>query len=284
MTVADDLSRGSRSNLTEALGAGAKLVEVDIRDPARLGEAFEAARPELVFHLAAQISVRRAAADPAADAELNVLGTLNVLEASRRAAVRRLVNASTGGPIYGAAAPRPTPESHPPSPKSPYGQSKLAGEGFCALYSRIRGLSTVSLRYGNVYGPRQDPEGEAGVVAIFCGRLLSGRSATIFGDGNQQRDFVHVDDVVTANLHAAEADVELPLNIATGIGSSVLDLARTLDRQDRGPLVVEHADPRPGEAGSTALDPTLAAELLGWRATTSFEEGVSRTLRSFASG
>jgi UDP-glucose 4-epimerase len=282
VTVVDDLSRGNRSNLAGALGGGASLVEADVRDATPLNEVVDAARPELVFHLAAQISVRQSATDPGADAELNVLGTVNVLEASRRAGARRLVNASTGGPIYGAAAPQPTSESEPPSPKSPYGQSKLAAEGFCGLYGRVHGLSTISLRCGNVYGPRQDPEGEAGVVAIFCGRLLTGRTATIFGDGHQQRDFIHVDDVVAANLRAAEVDVESALNIATGVGSSVLDLARILGKAGRGALAVEHGPPRQGEAGSTVLDPTEAAELLGWQAEIPFEDGVSRTLRSFA--
>jgi UDP-glucose 4-epimerase len=285
VTVLDDLSHGSVENLSAAIDHhGVSLIEADVRDRAAVEEAFADARPERVFHLAAQISVRHSTADPAADAEINVGGTLNVLEASRRLGVRRLVNASTGGPIYGAGAPRPTPESEPVSPKSPYGVSKHAAEAYCQLYGRLHGVSSLSLRYANVYGPRQDPDGEAGVVAIFCGRLLGGRIATIFGDGRQERDFVYVEDVVTANLLGAESDVEGALNIGTGIGSSILDLARTLGRVVGARLEVEHAPERPGEGGSTALDPARAKELLGWRAEVSLEDGLRTTLESLHRG
>jgi UDP-glucose 4-epimerase len=282
VTVLDDLARGSRENLSDALAGGAILIEADVRDGAAVEAAFASARPELVFHLAAQISVRSSAADPAADAEINVAGTVNVLEACDRHGARRLVNASTGGPIYGVAAPRPTPESHPPSPKSPYGVSKLTAEGYCDLYRRMHDLSSISLRCGNVYGPRQDPHGEAGVVAIFCGKLHRGETATVFGDGRQERDFVYVGDVVEANLRAAESEHQGPVNVGTGTGSSVLALARLVGERAGTTLAVEHAPERPGEAGSTALDPALAAEALGWRAETSFEQGISRTLRSLA--
>jgi UDP-glucose 4-epimerase len=253
---------------------------VDIRDGAAVEKAFAEARPERVFHLAAQISVRESVADPARDAEINVIGTVNVLEASRRHRVRRLVNASTGGPIYGPGAPRPTPETHPPNPKSPYGESKLAAEGYCALYARLHDVSTVSLRCGNVYGPRQDPDGEAGVVAIFCGKVHTGETATIFGDGQQERDFVYVGDVVAANLLAGESDVEAPMNIATGVGSSILELARMIGAQAGTRLPVEHGPERAGESRSTALDPSSAERLVGWRPQIQFEEGISRTLRS----
>jgi UDP-glucose 4-epimerase len=285
VTVIDDLSHGRIENLSAALDHhGVSLIEADVRDAAAVEEAFADARPERVFHLAAQISVRRSTADPAGDAEVNVLGTVNVLEASRRSGVPRLINASTGGPIYGAGAPRPTAESEPARPKSPYGVSKHAGEAYCQLYSRLHGVSSLSLRCANVYGPRQDPDGEAGVVAIFCGRLLAGRIATIFGDGRQERDFVYVGDVVTANLLGAESDVEGALNIGTGIGSSILDLARTLERVGGAPLEVEHAPERPGEGGSTALDPARAEELLGWRAEESLEDGLRTTLGSLHRG
>jgi UDP-glucose 4-epimerase len=282
--VIDDLSGGSIDNLSAALDNGIALMQVDVRDQGAVQEAFAAVRPARVFHLAAQVSVRRSIADPAGDAEVNVAGTLNVLEASRRCGVRRLVNASTGGPIYGAGAPRPTSESQPPIPKSPYGASKYAAEGYCRLYTRAHGVSTLSLRCGNVYGPRQDPHGEAGVVAIFCGKLLAGRTATIFGDGRQERDFVYVGDVVAANLRGAESDVEGALNIGTGTGISILDLARTLEQLAGTPMTVEHAPERPGEPGSTALDPARAAELLGWRAEVPFEDGLRRTLESIARG
>ena len=173
--------------------------------PAPLAEIFAAARPEVVFHLAAQIDVRHSVEDPTDDARANVLGTIEVLEAARAAGARRVVNTSTGGGLYGDAEAIPTPEDHPIRPLAPYGQGKHAAEGYCELYTRLHGLPTVSLRYGNVYGPRQDVHGEAGVVAIFCGCLVDGRRPTVFGDGRQTRDWVEVGDVVRANLLAADA-------------------------------------------------------------------------------
>jgi UDP-glucose 4-epimerase len=284
VVVIDDLSGGSVDNLSLALDNGAALMQVDVRDHTAVQDAFAAARPARVFHLAAQTSVRRSTADPVGDAAVNVGGTLNVLEASRRCGVGRFVNASTGGPIYGADARRPTSESQPPIPKSPYGASKLAAERYCRLYSRAYGVSTLSLRLGNIYGPRQDPHGEAGVVAIFCGKLADGRTATIFGDGRQERDFVYVGDVVAANLLAARSDVKGALNVGTGTGTSILDLARTLGRLAGRRLAVEHAPPRPGEVGSTALDAARAAELLGWRAEVPLGDGLLRTLESHRPG
>ena len=177
VTVIDNLSTGRRSNLDGALGAGAELRVADITDASAMSEIFAAVRPELVFHLAAQIDVRHSVADPADDARINVLGTIAVLEAARTAGARRLVNSSTGGALYGDADVIPTPEDHPIRPLAPYGQSKYSAEGYCELYTRLHGLSTVSLRYGNVYGPRQDVHGEAGVVAIFCGCAVDGPAA-----------------------------------------------------------------------------------------------------------
>ena len=175
----------------------------DVRDAGAVAEIFDAARPEVVFHLAAQIDVRHSVEQPADDATANVLGTIGVLEAARRVGARRVVNTSTGGGLYGDADVLPTPEDYPIRPLAPYGQGKYAAEGYCELYTRLHGLSTVSLRYGNVYGPRQDVHGEAGVVAIFCGALIDGRRPTVFGDGRQTRDWVDVSDVVRANLIAA---------------------------------------------------------------------------------
>ena len=209
VTVVDDLSTGRRENLDGALAAGAKLVELDIRDGAALAELAGASAPEVVFHLAAQIDVRKSIADPAFDASINVGGTANVLEAARAPAARRFVFVSTGGAIYGegdgqaAAADRGRRRS---SRFSAYGQSKFAAEGYLALYERLYGLSGVSLRLGNVYGPRQDPLGEAGVIAIFCGRLRAGGRPTVFGDGTQTRDYIYVGDVVAAALAAAESE------------------------------------------------------------------------------
>ena len=228
VTVIDNLSTGKRENLARALGRGATLEVTDIRDADVLKDLFARARPELVFHLAAQIDVRYSVERPAEDATTNVLGTIAVLEAARAASVRRLVNSSTGGGLYGEAQVLPTPEDHPVEPLAPYGQAKYAAEGYFELYARLHDLSTVSLRYGNVYGPRQDAHGEAGVVAIFCGRLLDGRRPTVFGDGRQTRDWVAVGDVVRANMLAADAELTGPVNIGHGRETSVLELLEAL--------------------------------------------------------
>ncbi|MGH2893386.1 MAG: NAD-dependent epimerase/dehydratase family protein, partial [Solirubrobacteraceae bacterium] len=228
VTVIDTLVTGKRENLEGALARGATLQTVDIRDAETVMGVFEAARPETVFHLAAQIDVRHSVTQPADDAATNVLGTINVLEAARAAGVGRLVNTSTGGGLYGDADVLPTPEDSPIRPLAPYGQSKLCAEGYFALYTRLHGLSTVSLRYGNVYGPRQDVHGEAGVVAIFCGHLIDGTTPTIFGDGGQTRDWVDVADVVAANLLAAGASVTGPVNIGHGQETAVRDLISAL--------------------------------------------------------
>ena len=187
-------------------------------------------------------------------------GTIGVLEAARRVGARRVVNTSTGGGLYGDADVLPTPEDYPIRPLAPYGQGKYAAEGYCELYTRLHGLATVSLRYGNVYGPRQDVHGEAGVVAIFCGALIDGRRPTVFGDGRQTRDWVDVSDVARANLIAAEADVTGPFNIGRGEETSVLDLIDALnDVSDRGPLAEpEFAPERPGEVRRSCLDVSRA--------------------------
>jgi len=251
VAVIDNLSSGKLENLSGALARGAELHEVDTRDAAAVTRVFEAVRPQLVFHLAAQIDVRVSVEQPALDAEVNILGALNVLEAARAVGARKLVNTSTGGGLYGDADVLPTPEDHPIHPLAPYGQSKLAAEGYCELYTRVHGLQTVSLRYGNVYGPRQDVHGEAGVVAIFCGCLLEGRAPRIYGDGGQTRDWVDVSDVVRANLLAADApDLAGPVNIGHGQETSVLRLIDALSRVG-------------AERGLTLPDPVFEAGRLG---------------------
>ena len=206
VTVIDNLSTGRRENLEAPLAAGVELAEVDIPDAAAVADVVGRVTPEVIFHLAAQIDVRKSAADPANDMAINVGGTINVLEAARGAGVRRVINTSTGGAIYGEGKILPAPEDHPVAPEAPYGLSKFCAEGYCDLFRRLHGMSTVSLRYGNVFGPRQDPLGEAGVVAIFCGKALEGGTPTIFGDGLQTRDYVFVGDVVSANLAAVESN------------------------------------------------------------------------------
>ena len=280
VTVIDNLSTGKRENLARALGRGATLEVTDIRDADVLKDLFALARPELVFHLAAQIDVRYSVERPAEDATTNVLGTIAVLEAARAASVRRLVNSSTGGGLYGEAQVLPTPEDHPVEPLAPYGQAKYAAEGYFELYARLHDLSTVSLRYGNVYGPRQDAHGEAGVVAIFCGRLLDGRRPTVFGDGRQTRDWVAVGDVVRANLLAAAAELTGPVNIGHGRETSVLELLEALSvLSDRGPLPDPvFASERPGEVRRSCLDVSRARRELGWEAEIELREGLRTTL------
>ena len=280
VTVVDDLSTGRRENLTAALDAGARLLESDIRDRDAMGDVFEQAQPEVVFHLAAQIDVRKSVADPAHDARVNVEGTITVLSASRPAGVRRFVNTSTGGAIYGEGRIVPAPEDHPVAPEAPYGQSKYAAEGYCDLFTRLHGLSTVSLRYGNVYGPRQDPLGEAGVIAIFCGRLRAGERPIVFGDGLQVRDYVYVDDVISSNLLAAEADVTGSLNIGTGVETTVLDLVEAFAPHASASFEPDHQPERPGEVRRIALDASRARAELGWEARVGLAEGIERTLTS----
>jgi UDP-glucose 4-epimerase len=256
------------------------LHEVDVRDTDALGAVFVEAQLEVVFHLAAQIDVRYSVEHPAGDADANVLGTIAVLEAARACGVRRVVNTSTGGGLYGDADVIPTPEDHPIRPLAPYGQAKYAAEGYCALYTRLHGLSTVSLRYGNVYGPRQDVHGEAGVVAIFCGHLIDSTGPTVFGDGRQTRDWVDVADVVGANLLAAEADITGPVNIAQGAETSVLDLIDAInDVSDRGGLGEPVLSPeRRGEVRRSCLDVSRARQELGWEAATELRAGLRRIL------
>jgi UDP-glucose 4-epimerase len=280
VTVIDTLVTGKRENLAGALAQGAVLETVDVRDADAVLAVFEAARPEAVFHLAAQIDVRHSVARPADDAQTNVLGTIAVLEAARATGVRRLVNTSTGGGLYGDADVLPTPEDSPIRPLAPYGQSKLGAEGYCALYTRLHGLSTVSLRYGNVYGPRQDVHGEAGVVAIFCGHLIDGTAPMVFGDGGQTRDWVDVADVVAANLLAADATLTGPVNIGHGQETSVVDLIQALNDVSPGrPLADPIFEPeRPGEVRRSCLDVTRAREELKWEARVSLRDGLRTIL------
>ncbi len=279
VTVIDNLSTGRRSNLQQAIDAGAKLHVADVSDAGAVADIFAATQPEVAFHLAAQIDVRVSVTNPATDANVNVLGTIDVLEAARMAGTRRVVYSSTGGGLYGDADVLPTPEDHPITPLAPYGQGKLAAEGYCELYSRLHGLSTVSLRYGNVYGPRQDVHGEAGVVAIFCGCLVDHRTPTVFGDGRQTRDWVDVSDVVRANLLAADAALTSPVNIGRGQETAVLDLIHALGDISGGAMPEPRFAPdRPGEVRRSCLDVTRARRELGWEAQVELRDGLQRIL------
>jgi UDP-glucose 4-epimerase len=282
VTVIDNLASGKRENLRGALARGAGFDEADIRDAGRMRSVLASARPDIVFHLAAQIDVRKSIEDPAWDAGVNVVGTINVLEAAHRAGVKRVVNTSTGGAIYGDADVMPTPESAPARPMAAYGQSKFCAETYCGWYERLYGLSSVILRYGNVYGPRQDPHGEAGVVAIFCGKFLAGERPLIFGDGRQTRDYVYVGDVVAANLAAAaHPEAHGAYNIGTGTESSVVEVLGALRQAaglGEGELEPEYAPARTGELQRSSLDVTRARAELGFTADTDLVAGMKPTL------
>jgi UDP-glucose 4-epimerase len=274
VTVVDHLAERHLPNLT---GAGAaRLVRGDVRDVEAMSAAFAAARPEVVFHLAAQIDVRRSVADPAFDAATNIGGTASVLEAARRTGAARAVLASTAG-VYGDPAQLPTPEDAPLRPLSPYGAGKAAAEAYVELFCRLYGLSGLSLRMANVYGPRQSPHGEAGVVAIFCGASAAGRAAQLFGDGRQTRDFVYVGDVVAAFMAAGAARATGALNVSTGRETSLLELAAALG------LATRSGPDRLGEVRRSCLDPAAAARELGWRAGMPLAEGLERTRAALAS-
>jgi UDP-glucose 4-epimerase len=281
--VVDDLSSGREANLADTLDRGAHLARIDVRDAAAVLDAIGSFAPEVVFHLAAQIDVRASMVEPARDAAVNVLGSLNVFTAALAAGARRVVNTSTGGAIYGETAVVPTPETEPACPLSGYGLAKRTAEDYGVWFGDAHGLDVVSLRYGNVYGPRQDPTGDAGVIAIFCNRVLTGRAPVVFGDGLQTRDYVFVADIVAANLAAAAAPTlsHRRYNVGTGREVSVLDLvdavaaAAGVDPADFAPQLRPE---RAGEVRRSCLDVTRAREELGPVDPTSLTEGLRATL------
>ena len=285
--IVDDLSSGKPANVPGA----AKLHRLDVRSPDAARIVREGGY-DVIVHLAAQMDVRKSVADPAHDASINVLGTLNMLEALRAsgdAARCRFVFSSTGGVLYGDMVTPPNVETFPKDPDSPYAISKLSAELYLAYYARIHGLDTVALRYGNVYGPRQDPHGEAGVVAIFCGRILDGRPLTIFGDGKQTRDYVYVRDVAAATHLAATGQLPAPgrmdvrgFNIGTGIGTSVNEVARTLLAASGRTVPIEYAPARTGEQQHSFLNVAKAADQLGWKPAMSLADGLAESFRWFA--
>jgi UDP-glucose 4-epimerase len=278
--VVDDLSSGHRENVP----GGAEFVEMSIEDP-RVRELMGDARFHLVSHHAAQIDVRRSVEDPLADARVNVLGLLNVLEGARAAGVERVVYVSSGGVVYGEPEVRPTPETSPKEPRSPYGVAKLSGEHYLQYYRTVHGIESVALRYSNVYGPRQDPHGEAGVVAIFFQRLLRGEELTIFGDGEQTRDYVFVGDVVRANLLASE--IRFPpdagmddraFNVGTGVETSVnrlADITETVSGLRTGRIF---RAARKGELQRSVLD-VSHLKAAGWSPRTHLTDGLRETFR-----
>jgi len=279
----DDLSSGSLANLAAARAASDRRFSfhrIDITDPA-LGDLVVQRTPDVVFHLAAQMDVRVSVERPVFDARVNVVGSLNVFEAALAAGVRKVVFAGSGGTLYGSTSVVPTPENEPQRPESPYGVAKKAVGDYLHYYCRVRGLDATVLALANVYGPRQDPHGEAGVVAIFAGRLLGREPVTIFGDGAQTRDFVFVEDVADAFVRAVDRAGGLLCNIGTGIETSVVELHTVMAALSGGSGPVHHAPARPGEIARSALDPTRAGTELGWSPFTTLEEGLALTLEHF---
>ena len=273
VAAVDILATGKRENVNPQ----AALYEIDIRSPA-LAAAFEAARPEVVFHVAAHASVSESVRDPMHDAEVNVLGTLNVLQQCAAYGVGRFVFSSTGGALYGEPERLPADEEHPVCPLSPYGASKAAAEAYVQTHCTLSGIRYTILRYGNVYGPRQDPFGEAGVVAIFANAMMGGRPPTIFGDGSHERDYVYVDDVVRANVLALAQAEDGVYNIGTGEGTTVAQVFDALAGATDYGGDPEHAAERPGDVHRIYLDVRRAERGLGWRASVSLEEGIRCTV------
>jgi UDP-glucose 4-epimerase len=274
--VVDNLATGRR----ERVPAAARLHVCDLRDR-RLDALLAAARPEVVVHVAAQAAVSRSVADPRFDASVNVLGTIGLLEACRRAGVRRAVYTSTGGAAYGDTDVVPTPEDHPLRPASPYGVSKTTAERYLECWAGLTDSRALTLRLANVYGPRQDPAGEAGVIAIFTSRLLSGAPCVVNGDGEQTRDYVYVGDVADAIARAVKSDAVGVANIGTGAETTVNELYRQLMRLTGAGRPAEHGPARPGEQRRSVLDASRAKALLGWSTTTSLDEGLAQTVAWF---
>jgi UDP-glucose 4-epimerase len=277
----DDLSSGKRENVHPS----ASFAEADVRS-AEAGAAIRGFKPDVLFHLAAQIDVRRSVEDPVYDASVNVLGIVNVLHACVSAGAKRVILAASGGTAYGEADDIPTDESAPVFPVSPYGISKVCSENYLGYYVRTAGIAAVSLRYANVYGPRQDPHGEAGVVAIFGGNLLTGKQCYIYGDGLQTRDYVHVSDVVAANIAAMERPSEGLhfANIGTGIETSVVDLFERIAALTDPGATPEYRPARAGELQRSALDATYAKTLLGWAPTLHLDQGLAQYIEWLRSG
>jgi UDP-glucose 4-epimerase len=276
--VLDDLSKGLRDRLGDVA-----FTDADVRDGPRIAQLAAGHRADVIFHLAAQADVRASVADPVGDLEINVAGTVHVLEAAR-AIDARVVFASTGGAIYGETDDRPTPETSPTSPEAPYGTAKLCAEEYVRLYNRLHGTSHAILRLGNVYGPRQDPAGEAGVVSIFAGRIARGQPPLVFGDGRQTRDYVYCGDVVAAFVTAADAGLAGCWNVGTGVETSVLDLLAGFAAATGRPVEPTFAPPRAGELDASALDGAAAARDLGFRPQVALADGLARVYRWVEAG
>ena len=276
VVILDNLSTGH----VEHVQPRARFYQMDLHSP-WIDELFRIERPEAVVHQAAQASVRRSVEDPVFDASVNVVGTASLLQAGVRHGVRRFLFASTGGALYGDADLTPTPEDYPTLPVSPYGAAKLSAEVYLRTFNALHGLSYAALRYANVYGPRQDPHGEAGVVAIFTRGLLSGEKTRINGDGKQTRDFVYVGDVAEANALALTSEAVGSFNVGTGIETDVNSIFQTLRRLIGSNQPEEHGPPLPGEQRRSVVDARKIDKTLGWRPKTSLDDGLDATVRYF---
>ena len=276
VTVVDDLSTGRCQNLNPH----ARYYKLDVQDP-QLREVFAQERPALLNHHAAQMNVRRSVAEPMLDAQVNIVGLLNLMECGRSYGLQRVIFASSGGTVYGEQTALPLRETHATEPISPYGVAKLASERYLYYYRHAYGIGYVALRYANIYGPRQDPYGEAGVVAIFTGQLLRGDVPVINGTGRQTRDYVFVADEGQANLLALQTDYCGALNIGTGVETDVNQLSTILRRRTNSDTSARHAPPKRGEPNRSALDPSRAHSVLGWTPLVCLEDGLAQTVRYF---
>ena len=276
--IIDDLSTGSEENIPP----GATFVAGDITDRSTVDSLFAEYKFDLISHHAAQMNIRVSVADPVRDAQVNILGTLELLRHSVRTGVVKFMFASTGGAVYGEQTSFPADENHNTNPISPYGVSKLACEKYIHYFSREYGLSYCILRYANVYGPRQNPGGEAGVVAIFSSLLAAGKPVTINGDGRQTRDYIFVSDVVAANQAGLKAKANITINVGTGVETDVLSLYQQLSQAADTDLAPRHGPAKPGEQLRSVIDPRLAGEVLGWEPRTGLPEGIRRTYQSFS--
>lgn len=276
VVIVDDLSNGRKENIHEK----AKFYKTDIRD-SRLEDVFKAERPDMVIHNAAQLSVRVSVEEPLLDADINIIGGLNLINICNKYEVKKIIFASSGGTVYGEQKVFPADESHPMAPISPYGVAKLTTEHYLYYYLRIYGLEYIALRYANIYGPRQDPYGEAGVVAIFSNMMLAGETPLINGDGLQTRDYVYVGDVVRVNIDAIKSDFVGPVNIGTGIETDVMALFNILKSASGSDIEEKHGPAKTGEQMRSVLDNSLAGKVLGWKPEVSIEDGLKLTYKWF---
>ncbi len=282
VVIVDDLTTGKKENIN----SDAKFYRIDLRNEKKIAAILKRERPEIINHQAAQKSVAHSVTDPIHDAGINIVGFLNLMEAAKQTGVKKVIFSSTGGAIYGDAKEIPTPETYPPQPISPYAITKFATEQYLRFYQQTAGITPVILRYANVYGPRQDPFGEAGVVAIFSMLLSEGKPLTVFGDGKQTRDYVYVEDVAEANVKALKYNPEkyddAIINIGTGVETTLNDIIALLEDASAKKAEVKNEPPRAGDLLRSAIAPEKSHKVLGWKPQVEISEGIKNTYQSFA--